>query len=135
MGNMMNRMTVGVAALAFLLTGCAGAQYAMQNYSGITPISWASPTTRKAYRIFDKPAENRLMITLSIGGAAVQGAGAGFTWGLADTRTPEVVYQDAAIEWLATTGRKCTATNASLILEPQYEIRYACEAVVAAPAT
>ncbi len=123
----MNKLTLGAAALVLLLTGCAGAQYAMQNYSGIDPISWASPTTHKAYRIFDKPAESRLMITLSLGGAAVQGAGAGFTWGLADTRTPEVVYQDAAIEWLATTGRKCTATNASLILEPQYEIRYACE--------
>ena len=69
------------------------------------------------------------MITLSLGGAAAQGAGAGLTWGLADTRTPQVVYQDAAIEWLLTTGRKCTATNASLILEPQYEIRYACEAI------
>jgi hypothetical protein len=123
----MSKLTLGAVALALLLTGCAGAQYAMQNYSGIDPISWASPTTRKSYRIFDKPAEKRLMITLSIGGAAAQGAGSGFTWGLVDTRTPEAVYQDAAIEWLATTGRKCKAEHTSLVLEPQYEVRYVCD--------
>lgn len=115
-------------AAAFLV-GCAGANYAIENYTGVNPVSWKSPTSQKNYRFFDKPAENRLMVTLGFGDAAAQGFGQGITLGAADTRTPEIVYQDAAIEWLKSTGRNCVATNTFLVIEPQYEVRYNCGAI------
>lgn len=115
-----------VVSMLLATAGCAGANYAMQNYSGIDPITWRSATVGSTFRIFDKPKENRLMITLGIGEAAMQGVGSGLTLGAADTRTPSILYQDAALEWLKTTGRTCTATNTFLVLEPQYEVRYNC---------
>lgn len=121
----MRRLLAGLSVLA-LLAGCAGMDYAMKNYASVKPVSWASPTTKNNYRIFDKPSEKRLMITLGYGGAMAQGFGSGLTLGAADTRTPEIVYQDAAIEWLKSTGRTCRATNTFLVIEPQYEVRYEC---------
>lgn len=116
-----------VAFAATILTGCGGGmKYALDNYTGVPVESWTSPSTKQAFRIFDKPQEKRLMITLGFGGAAAQGFGKGITFGAADTRTPEIIYQDAAIEWLKTKGRDCKATNAFLVVEPQYEIRYEC---------
>jgi hypothetical protein len=117
---------LALATLLPALAGCAGASYAMKNYSGIDPVSWTSPTTKTTFRVFDKPTENRMMITLGFGGAAAQGIGQGLTLGAADTRTPAIVYQDAAIEWLKSQGRSCTATSAFVVIEPQYEIRYTC---------
>lgn len=115
-----------VVSLPAILIGCAGMDYAMKNYSGVKVETWISPTTKKTFRIFDKPTENRMMITLGFGDASAQGIGQGLTLGIADTRTPEGVYQDAAIEWLALRGRACTATSTFLVVEPQYEVRYAC---------
>lgn len=125
----MHLLNRGIAISVLLATaGCAGANYAMQNYSGIEPVTWRSTTVNSTFRIFDKPKENRLMITLGFGEATMQGVGSGLTLGAADTHTPSILYQDAAIEWLKTTGRTCTATNTFLVIEPQYEVRYSCAA-------
>ncbi|MDP9837617.1 hypothetical protein J2T09_002369 [Neorhizobium huautlense] len=127
----MKKIAITASVVALALSGCAGVNYAIQHYSGIKPVIWTSPTTGKSYRIYDKRAENRLMIALGLGESALQGIGAGATLGIADTRTPSVVYQDAALEWLATTGKKCEAKNISLVLEPQYEVRYVCAGIPA----
>ena len=66
----------------------------------------------KTFRIFDKPAENRLMITPSLGDAVGIGAVRGLT--LMDSDSPIVVYKDAAVDWLRTTGRTCTVVDAYL---------------------
>ena len=115
-----------VALLVAGPAGCAGMDYAMKNYSGVKVVTWVDPSTNAQWRIFDKPAENRMMITLGIGGAALQGAGQGITLGAADTRTPMILYQDGAIAWLASSGRHCSAAQTFLVIEPQYEVRYIC---------
>lgn len=115
-----------LAAAALALASCGGVNYAVNNYSGVKAEIWTSPSIGTGFRIYDKPSENRLMIALDLGGAALQGFGKGITLGAADTRTPEIIYQDAAIEWLAAKGRSCIATNTFLVLEPQYEVRYEC---------
>jgi hypothetical protein len=129
---MLGKTIIFTAILA--LSSCAGMGYAIQHYASVKPEIWQSPTTGTSFRVYDKPQENRMMITLSIGAAAAQGAGRGITLGLADTRTPSIVYQDAAIEWLSTKGRVCSATATSLIVEPQYEVRYNCQNAGAAGA-
>jgi len=123
---------VCIAAL-LTLTSCAGAKYAMDNYSGVEMVGWTSPTTKTSFLVYDKPAENRMMISLGVGESAMQGLGKGLTLGAADTRTPEGAFQAAALEWLALQGRTCTATKAFVIIEPQYEVQYTCQ-VVATPA-
>lgn len=130
-------------AIAILLSGCAGMNYAMENYNGIKVVdhtvrpSAGQPQTEeingqtyeisKNYRIFDKPNENRLMITASLGDAAGQGLAEGFTFGLIDHSPPIIQYENAAIDYLKSTGRTCIATKSFLIAKPQYEVQYSCK--------
>lgn len=114
------------AVIAVALSGCAGANYAMQNYSKVDVKSFTS-SSGSTFRIYDKPLENRMMITPSIaasfGGGAVKGA----TFGAYNPSNSEVVYRDAAEQYLKSTGRTCSARDVSLIFDPQYEIRYECK--------
>lgn len=106
------------AALTLSVAGCTGLQYAMDNYQGVPIVQ--QKYANQVFRVFDKPEENRLMITPSIGKSAVQGA----TWGAA--ATPEIFFQNAAQAFLDQSGRKCTAGDPKLIVQPQYEIFYTC---------
>lgn len=142
-------MRVLAVALLPFLAGCgAGVDYVIQNYSG-TPLvkheilpadgkryvddgSGNVVDRAKTFRIFDKPAENRLMITPSMGDAIAMGAVQGLT--LADSDSPIIIYKDAAVDWLKTTGRRCAIVDAYLIIKPQYEVKYSCEPVVSAAA-
>lgn len=100
--------------------------YAMTNYSGV-PIENFSSSTGSSFRIFDKPKENRLMITSSISAALGGGAVRGATFGAVNTLNSEVVYRQAAEEYLKSGGRNCTLTSISFIIDTQYEVRYNCE--------
>lgn len=142
-------MRVLAVVLVPFLGGCgAGVDYVIQNYRG-TPLvkheilpadgkryvddgSGNVVDRAKTFRIFDKPAENRLMITPSLGDAVGIGAVRGLT--LMDSDSPIVVYKDAAVDWLRTTGRTCTVVDAYLIIPPQYEVKYSCEPAVSAAA-
>lgn len=127
MGVAMRLLGLVTAGALSLLTGCAGASYAVQNYKGISPNSFQDPSTGRTFRVFDKPTENRMMITASFADAAKQGALKGITLGGADSRTPEIVYQNAAINYLKSVGRTCSATNTFVVMEPQYEVQYSCQ--------
>lgn len=109
---------------AALLFGCAGVTYAIDNYSGVKVISYTSPAQSTSYRIFDKPGENRLMITSSLANAMGQGALKGLT--LMNTTPPEILFEQAAIEFLASTGRTCIAKRTFLVVDPQFEVQYEC---------
>lgn len=133
-------MAVG---LTFTLIGCAGLNYALENYSGVAVVNHVikpadgGPDTveingklvnrTKSYRIFDKPAESRLMITASLSDSAGQGVAEGLTIGMVDQSPPTVVYEQAAINFLRSTGRNCVAHKTFLIVKPQYEVQYSCK--------
>jgi hypothetical protein len=108
-----------------LLVGCAGMQYAMDNYTGV-PVQQFTASSGAHYRIFDKPKENRLMITPSLAAAAGGGAVQGLTFGAVNPASAAVVFRDAAQEYLATTGRTCETKDTTLVVNPQYEVRYQC---------
>ena len=101
-----------------LLAGCSGMNYAIENYSDIKPIQFVQ--SGKTFRIFDKPIEGRLMITPSIGSAAVQGA----TFGAA--AAAEMTYKLAAQAYLDSTDRNCKAGDMTLVVQPQWETFYTC---------
>lgn len=126
-------MKIGFAVLASVcLSGCAGLSYVIENYSGITPEPVSMPDD--TYRVYDKPHENRMMITSSLGSSAAQGVGRGITFGLADTTPPEPRFEAAANQYLALKGRsECKATSATLLVTPQFEVKYRCDPQLKSP--
>ena len=116
-----------IAAIALIgaLAGCAGVDYVLDNYSGIKPINYQSAALGKGFRIFDKPAENKLMITPTIGQALGEGMAKGLVG--SGVGAPEIVFENGALEWLASTGRSCVATRTYLLIETQWEVLYNCQ--------
>jgi hypothetical protein len=111
---------------ALMLAGCAGVQHVIDHYQGIQPVEVQMPDDR--YRIFDKPADGRMMVTSSIGSAAGQGFGSGLTLGIVDTTPPLPLFQAAAEAHLAGTGRsQCRVTQGYILVKPQFEFRYTCD--------
>lgn len=108
-----------------LLAGCAGIQYAASNYSDVNPVNWSYGG--KSWRIFDKPEENRMMITAGIGESVGMGLAEGLTLGLVDADFHRNKYRDAAVAWLENQGRDCEETDTVLIIKPQWEVKYECE--------
>lgn len=105
------------------LAGCAGFDAALE-YTGTPVMSYMNMAD--TWRIFDKPAEGRLMITPSLGRAAGNGAVSGLTLGIADTDIPKPEYQNAVEGWLISTGRMCKVTDGYKLIRPQWEFKYAC---------
>jgi len=63
----------GIAGLVLLATaGCAGANYAMNDFNGIDPVAWQSPMSGSTFLIFDKPQEARLLIARNSGETNLQ---------------------------------------------------------------
>lgn len=119
-----------ILASCVALSGCGGMSYAMEHYGNV-PIQNFQASTGTSYRIFDKPNENRLMITSSIGGSLGGGAVSGFTLGAVQPASAEVLFRDAAEQYLTSTGRNCRSRDISLVVMPQYEVRYECSEVPA----
>jgi hypothetical protein len=117
----------GKALLVVVLfaSGCSGMSYALDNYSGVTPTRFNDG--REDWRVFDKPHENRLMITPTLGDSAAGGAALGLTFGASGpVGGPEGNFQRGAQAWLDASGRKCRITNGALVVAPQYEFFYTC---------
>lgn len=112
---------------ALLLSGCASYNYALDEYGGIPVVS--HEYQGNTYRVFDKPASSKLMITPSLGSAAGDGFVRGLTFGLVDTEVPQPVYRAAAESYLASLGKKCTVDTGQLVVRPQWEFRYQCQAI------
>ncbi|AQQ02403.1 hypothetical protein B0E33_01360 [Roseibium algicola] len=114
---------VPIAALA-ILAGCQSVSDAMK-YEG-------TPVMRFEYdgdnwRIFDKPAEGKMMTTPSIGKGASAGAASGLTLGIAQTLPEGLQHQEMAKAYIASTGRTCTITDTRKVIYGQYEHVYSCE--------
>jgi hypothetical protein len=119
-----------LAAASAALSGCAGASYAINEYSGVDVVSFQMP--EDTYRVYDKPSQNKLMITPSIGAAALQGAGNGLLLNSVDNTPPKPMFERAAAEYLRSTGRQnCRIVDSYIILKPQYEVKYDCTPILA----
>lgn len=113
-------MKIKIIAIVSLLslTACSGMSYALDNYSGVDVQK--TSYMGQEFRVFDKPEEQRLMITPSVGRAITQGA----TFGAA--ATAEMTYQMAAQSFLDLSGRDCTVGDMKLVVQPQFETFYSC---------
>lgn len=115
---MLGKLLIVVAA-ALALTGCQGMGYAIQHYGNTPRLNWTD-ASGKSFGIYDKPDENRMMVTASMAKSIAIGA----TYFLASDGG--FVYKAAAEEYLLEQGRDCLATSTTLIVEPQYEVAYTC---------
>lgn len=124
---------VACAFALLLLGGCsAGLKYVMDEYSGMQPHQVAMPDD--TYRVFDKPQASRMMVTSSLSSAAAQGFGRGLVFGAIDTTPPKPLFEAAARAYLAETGRaSCRITDAYILVQPQFEVRYDCTPQQAPP--
>lgn len=113
-------MRVFTLLIFFMLAGCSAANYAMSTYDGINPVDFRDPATGESWRVFDKPNENRMMITKGLGAATASALFGAFG------NSPAILYEQAAVNWLARYGRTCQVTRSFLVIEPQYEVQYDC---------
>ncbi|NOD94318.1 hypothetical protein GS636_16125 [Ruegeria sp. HKCCD4884] len=117
-------MTVLCAALLYTAS-CSGMSYAMKTYGDVDPINFEA--YGRTWRVFDKPESGLIMLTPSLGDAALAGAAEGATFGLAGSMDPtQLVFQSAAAEYLKSTGRTCDIRSARLVIDPQWEFTYTC---------
>lgn len=122
--------SISALALSLTLSGCASVNYMMQEYQGVPVIEVRMPDD--TYRIFDRPAQNKLMATSSLSSAAGQGFVRGLTLGAVPTDTPKPLFEAASLQFLAESGRpNCRIVDAYLLARPQWEVKYDC----APPAT
>ena len=113
---------------AALLSGCASMEYIVKNYNEVPIVHHSTPYD--TFRIFDKSAENKLMITSSLGMAAAGGFAKGLTFGASGPTTPRPVFQEAVESYLSKTGRACRVIDGYILADPQWEFRYDCSAAV-----
>lgn len=117
-----------VAAMALSLAGCGGVNYAMEHYASVTPVNFETGPG-ESYRIFDRPADNKLMITPSLASASGAGFVSGLTLGAVDsmdTLGPRPVFERAAVAYLRSTGRDCRIVDGFIVVKPQWEFGYDC---------
>ncbi|MCB1397519.1 MAG: hypothetical protein H6898_16800 [Rhodobacter sp.] len=120
-----NLSVAALTSLAVLAAGCSGMSYARETYDGVPVVQFQHGEGR--WRIFDKPSDNRLMITPSLGRVAASGAVSGLTLGLAGGPTgPMAGYQAAAQAYLDGREGGCTVVEGHRILTSQYEFTYTC---------
>lgn len=123
---MKNSATRKIAALVACATlaGCGeNWAYVGQTYADEPPTRYQ--VDGRTWRIFDRPAIDRMMITPTLGDAAAAGAVKGATFALApDYFSRDEHFRPAAAAYLATRG--CTITRGRLLINTQYEFEYEC---------
>ena len=112
-------MKLRLALPVLLAAGCAGVSYVAENYSGVPRAQHVHQ--ERTYLIFDKPAENRMLVFPGWGDSVA----GGLTGGLAGPGS-EVAFRAAAADFLDAQGRTCRVTDGAEVLENQYEIYYTC---------
>jgi hypothetical protein len=118
------KTAVSIASV-IAMTGCTGINYAVENYSGVDVERFEA--NGQTWRIFDKPAEGRLMITPTLGKAAAVGAAQGATFGLSrGGASPVQNFEAAANLFIKSRDKTCQVTSGSLVVNPQYEFFYTC---------
>lgn len=114
-----------IVSMVLAVSGCGGINYAMTHYSGVDVVKFAYDG--KTYRVFDKPTENRLMITPTIGDSAAAGLIQGGTLGLSgDPLGPQGEFRMAAAAFIAQRDDTCRVTDGAKVIHPQYEFFYTC---------
>lgn len=130
LGRRFFRIVCGFASAA-VLAGCAAMSDSVQEYSFVEVKYVTMPDD--TYRVFDKPEENKMLVSSSIASATAQSLRANLM--LKNDTPPKANFEAAALEYLSSDGRSgCRVKESYLLIAPQFEVKYDCAPVVAAPA-
>ena len=100
-------------------------QYVNDDYRYVPLTSFAFEN--RSFRIFDKPSAGKMIITPSLTTAMSDVVIRNATFGEYNNGTEKQTLERAVEAYLASMGRKCTVTGASLMYDPQWEFTYDCE--------
>jgi hypothetical protein len=112
-----------VILLPLLLFACAS-EDPTAPYSDINGFRFR--VQDEIWRIYDKPASERLMIAPTVGTEMDNEFISDVTLGIADTDIPKSKYQEAVEAWLIYTHRRCSVTNGQRLEGSRWEFKYHC---------
>ena len=107
------------------VSACAYPGYVNDDYRYVPLTTFAHEN--RSFRIFDKPSASKLIITPSLSTAVSDVMIRNATFGKYNNSTEQEALVAAASAYLASQGRKCNITGASLMYDPQWEFTYTCE--------
>jgi hypothetical protein len=120
-------------ALCAGLAGCASVNYIVKEYGDVPMVEVTMP--EDTYRVFDRPADRKLMITPSMSTGMRNAYVNGLTLGAANNEIPRANFEAASIQFLQEHGRPgCRVIEAHVLESPQWEVSYDCTPVAAVPA-
>lgn len=108
-----------------ILYGCAGVDYTQKNYAGLPATDFKTEDGR-SYRIVENREQKKILIGPSIDPSASRGFVKGLALGSGIDPVSPVVVRDAAEAYLNSGNRRCESRDVTLIVDPYYEVRYAC---------
>ena len=125
---------ISIGLLLLPLAACSSAvTYIQDEYRGVPIVEVQMPDD--TYRVFDKPAASKMMVTSSLSSAMGQGLAAGITVGTA-AGPPKPLFEAAALRFLDESGRRgCRLIDTYLLARPQWEVKYDCSPAPAPPQT
>jgi hypothetical protein len=115
--------------VSLLMTGCGTMGYMVSTYGAMSDAVWSDFDYQDAtYRIFDRKDLSKIMVTASLGDAALHGAARGATFGGVNIDDDQPRYTSATSAYLAKDrpSQVCRVTNGKLLVTPQWEFVYLC---------
>lgn len=110
--------------MAAALGGCSSFSYLGETYGAMQ----AQMVTTKAdtWRVFDRTAESKILVQRNPDNAA-QGVVGSLGLKPANAAMPQPDYQEAALAFLAQSGRSCRIKDGYLVVAPSWEFSYECD--------
>lgn len=128
----MNKSKVALLSLsivtALIMTGC-GMGYMVSTYGAFSDAKWSDiDYDGETYRIFDRKDLSKVMVTASLGSAALNGAARGATFGGVNIDDDQPRYTKATLAYLAKdrSSQSCKVLDGKLLVTPQWEFVYLC---------
>jgi len=111
--------------LALAGAGCSQLNYLRENYGNVEPVRFSFSS--KTWLIYDRPADERLMVSPNFGAELASSVIEGLTLGLSGkVNGPEGAYHVAAAAYLQSKDSPCQVTNGAHIIENSWEFFYTC---------
>ena len=116
-----------IVVTVLMITGCGNFGYIIKTYDSTASRS-EFDYQDETYRIFDRKDLCKVMVTPSLGAAALHGAAKGATFGGVNIDNDQTLYQSVATAYLAKdrTTQACKILEGKLLISPQWEFIYLC---------
>ena len=113
--------------LAASVAGCSSFSSLGETYGAMS--AQAITTKADTWRVFDRPAESKVLVqrVTSVQAPAALGVNP------PNVATPQPEYQEAALAFLAQSGRTCKIKDAYLVVAPSWEFAYECDRAPVGP--